>query len=106
MERMRMKTRSAVLTCLAVLGISVAMPAQAQELKRDKDKITRAEIEATPQRDQDIYQVIRSLRPHFLRAARGIRSFNAAALPPAVYVDGRKESDLDALKMIPAAAVE
>ena len=94
---------------LLALATALALPAAragAQEIKRDKDKITRAEIEASPQRDQDIYQVVRSLRPHFLRAARGIRSFNAAASPPVLYVDGRKETDLNVLKTIPAAAVE
>jgi hypothetical protein len=103
----RMKIRNAGLALIAVLGMLAMTPAGAQELKKDKDKITRAEIEASPQKDQDIYQVIRNLRPHFLRQARGIRSFgNAGAVSPTLYVDGFRESDLNSLKAIPAAAVE
>ncbi|MEO7455580.1 MAG: hypothetical protein ABIY52_04915 [Gemmatimonadaceae bacterium] len=100
-----MKKRFALLACVAALALA-GTPSGAQELKREKDKITRAEIEASPQRDQDIYQVIRSLRPQFLRAARGVRSFNGVAAAPVLYVDGRHESDLDALKALPAAAVQ
>ena len=102
-----MKTRIAALVLVAVAATGALAPAAAQELKRDKDKITRPEIEATAQKDQDIYQVIRSLRPHFLRQARGIRSFGNAGVPmPVLYVDGVKESDLNQLKAIPAAAVD
>ncbi len=103
-----MRSRTLLLAVVALAGAVTLVPvAGAQELKKDKDKITRAEIEATPQRDQDIYQVIRSLRPHFLRQARGVRSFGNAGVPlPALYVDGVKESDLNQLKAIPAAAVD
>ena len=103
-----MRSRTLLLAVLALAGtVALAPDARAQELKRDKDKITRQEIEGTAQRDQDIYQVIRSLRPHFLRQARGVRSFGNAGVPyPTLYVDGVKESDLNQLKAIPAAAVD
>lgn len=102
-----MNIRTTLLTLLAVAALAAPSSLRAQDLKRDKDKITRAEIDASAQKDQDIYQVIRSLRPHFLRQARGSRSMGGATnAMPALYVDGMHETDFNQLKAIPAAVVE
>jgi hypothetical protein len=78
----------------------------AQEIKKSRDLITRAEIEASAQRDQDIYAVIRALRPHFLAPARGIRTLGNSTTRMSLYVDGARESDFNALKNIMAVSVE
>jgi hypothetical protein len=51
----------------------VLAPSQAQGQKRQKDLIAREEIESSPKRSDYIYDVIRSARPHFLEAPRGVR---------------------------------
>jgi hypothetical protein len=79
-------------------------PAAAQ--KRDRDLITREEILSSAQKDKDLYQAIRSLRPHFLQGARGTTSVTLAMSPPVVYVDGGKQGDPSVLKTILASSVE
>lgn len=102
-----MKTRMVMLALVSVGAIALARPAGAQEAKRERDRITRAEIEGSAQRDQDIYQVVRSLRPHFLQKPRGVRSLGGTTGGSTLlYVDGVRESDLGQLKAIPAAVVE
>ena len=94
-----MKPRyAAVLVVLA----SLAIPSQALHAqKKSRDKITRQEIMALPQKDMDVFQVVRNLRPHFLEAPRGVRSMgNSVTFPTVVYVDGKKESGLDALRLM------
>ena len=82
----------------------LSVPLLAQ--KRSRDLITREEIEGSPQKDQDIFQVIRSLRPHFLAPPRGVRTMGNSTLKTVLYVDGVKETDVNALKSILASTVE
>jgi hypothetical protein len=84
--------------CLALV------PATADAQKRERDRITRAEILASPAKERDLYEVIRGLRPHFVEAPRwrkGTRSMgNTQMAPIAVYVDDKKDSGLDALRTL------
>jgi hypothetical protein len=91
---------------VVLAGLVAVLPTNAQAQKRDRDKITREDIEGSAQKDQDIYQVIRSLRPHFLAPARGSRSMGGSSSPMALYVDGVRETDVNQLKAIPASVVE
>jgi hypothetical protein len=83
-------------------------PAECLGQKRQRDRITREEILQSAQRELDLYQVIRSLRPHFLEPPPGVRTLGGAERPApvAVYVDGRRETGLDALRTIMADRVE
>lgn len=65
--------RSAAFTLLVTGGWMVLTPDQALAQKKERDVISRAEIESSPKRGDYIYDVIRSLRPHFLDAPRGVR---------------------------------
>ena len=105
----------------ASLGLTSAMAAQ----KKDRKTITREEIMESAQKDGDLYQAIRSIRPHFLQKPRGQRSMDVAmssggssagaqgamrvgsgvAPEPTVYVNGTKLGELNLLKSILAADV-
>lgn len=92
---------------LALL-IGGASPGAAHAQRRERDKITRAEVEASSHRDLDLYQVIRSLRPHFLevRGVRSVGNSSASGTPILLYVDGKRDAGIDALRNIPARNVE
>ncbi|HYC49843.1 MAG TPA: hypothetical protein VEB19_01915 [Gemmatimonadaceae bacterium] len=95
------------LIALAALGAVTLLPSQAEAQKRQRDRITREEILESPYKDLDLYQVIRNIRPHFLEAPRGVRSTgNSIINPIVVYIDGRKDTGLDALKLMAARDAE
>ena len=100
---MRMK-----LAALLAIGVTLAvMPAESHAQKRQRDRITRDEIMASPQKDLDMYQVIRAIRPHFLEPPKGVRTLgNSFVNSVAVYVDGKKDTGLDALRLMSPAEVE
>ncbi len=96
-----------VLTALLLAGgITSAAPGTLHAQKKSRDIITREEIDASALKDQDIYAVIRALRPHFLAPARGIRTLGNSSTRMSLYVDGARESDFNALKNIMAVSVE
>jgi hypothetical protein len=71
---------------------------------RQRDVITREEIESSPHRLVDIFQAIRGLRPHFLAPPTGTRT---RPQPTAVYVDGiYQPNGLSTLQAIQSAGVE
>lgn len=97
-----MKLRAAIL-----LAIALALPQVAHAQKPSRDRITRQEIDESAQKDADLYQVIRALRPHFLDLPKGVRSMgNADVQPVAVFVEKRQETGIDALKLIVPSTVE
>ena len=82
-----------------------AAPIAAQT--RQRDVLTKDEIQAPAQKDRDLLQIIRSLRPHFLSAPRGVRSMaNGGPAPVQLYVDDSHRSSLDELKSIKPEDVE
>ena len=89
----------------AVLAIT---PAESLAQKRQRDRITREEILKSAHSELDLFQVIRSLRPHFLAPPPGVRTLGGAnaPAPKAVYVDGRRETGVDALRTLMALQVE
>jgi len=90
-----------------LVGAALAfVPDQVIAQKKDRNTITREEIENSPQKNQDILAVIRSLRPHFLAPPRGTRTLGyGATFPTAVYINGTRAGELDALKYLMAADV-
>src|SRR2546428_2647768 len=83
-------------------------PSQMSGQKRQRDRITRQEILNSAKRDLDLFELIRSERPHFFAGPRGSRSIGGASgvAPLAVFVDGRRESGVDMLKSIAPITVE
>jgi hypothetical protein len=121
-------TRSLNMTALAlaIAGVTLS-PADAIGQKRQKDVITRAEIESVMQGSTDLFQVIRKLRPQFLEPPKGgprtlpagtrevtnpatgarvSAAVGGTAAAILVAVDGRRETGVDALKTIMPAMVE
>lgn len=92
----------------SLLGLAISVfPGAIQAQKKQRDVISREEILSSAQVEQDLFLVIRSLRPHFLAPPRGVRSMGAAPPAPTVlYVDGNKQGDFSTLRMISARDVE
>jgi hypothetical protein len=101
-----MKTRF-VVAALALAGMGmIFMPPDGVAQKRDRDKITREEILNSGQKDRDLLQVVRGLRPHFVAPPRGVRSMGGGrSAPTALYVNGNKMGDLTMLRQILATDV-
>jgi len=75
--------------------------------KRQRDVITREEIQGSAARSGDLHRAIRSLRPHFLETGRGVRTLGNSIIEPlSVYVDGARQTGAEALRTLPADAVE
>lgn len=96
---------------LAVLLVAAAAGPGAGELaaQRQRDVITREEILQSPQVNQDLHALVRSLRPHFLRPPRGVRSVTGmgAPAPVALFVDGVNAGDAErGLKLLMASQVQ
>lgn len=104
-----MKSGNAFAALLLSAAAFVTMPGasraqDAQAPRKERDLITRAEIESSAQHDQDLYSAIRSLRPHFLQPPRGNHGA-VTAVATALYVNGSREPYLDALRRISASLV-
>ena len=82
-------------------------PSRTAAQKKQRDLLTRAEIQASAKRDDDLYSALRVLRPHFLETAPGQVSFGASpVMHPVAYIDGRPEPSVDGLHTIKASDVE
>jgi hypothetical protein len=101
-------TRSGLIAAMLAAGMLFCLPAQSLAQKKQRDKITRPEIEASAHRDLDLYQVVRALRPHFLEAPKGVRSLRGNSFDAGltVFVDGKRETGMDALRLIAPLLVE
>jgi len=92
---------------LGILVMSAGLTPEAAAQSRKRDVITREEILEVAMRHEDLLQVIRALRPHFLAPPRGARSMmNGPPAPVQLYVDDTRRSGLDELRMIKPASVE
>ncbi len=103
-----MSTTRVGFAALTLAGLIVLAPAEGAAQKRQRDRITQEEILKSAHSELDLFQVIRSLRPHFLKPPPGVRTLGGAN-PPAqvvVYVDGRREIGIDALRTIMGPQVE
>ena len=99
--------RSSVTTLLLAAAPIALTAGTADAQKRQRNVITREEIMASAHKEQDIYQVIRSLRPHFLQLPAGTRTLgNSRPNELTIAVDGKRETDVNALRTIIAKAVE
>ena len=91
--------------CLGVSALVLSAAPLAAQGKRDV--ITKEEIMSPAQKDRDLLQIVRSLRPHFLNAPRGVRSMgNSAIAPVQLYVNDTHRPGLDDLRNIKPEEVE
>jgi hypothetical protein len=96
--------RTALALSLATGLLMIAVPRAAEAQKRQPDRITREEIDASPHRQLDIYELIRRTRPAFLQS--GSARARPDAAPMALYIDGRKQAGTETLKSIAATRVQ
>jgi hypothetical protein len=91
----------------AVVSLVIA-PSESGAQKKQRDRITRQEILDSPHRDLDLFQVIRSLRPHFLEPPPGVATLGGAygRAQVAVFVDAVRETGIAALRTLSATHVE
>lgn len=95
LDRYQFLLSSTVVLC------ALALADRAEAQKRNRDVITRQEIVDSPQFEFDLYQAVRSLRPHFLAGPRGVRTLGASPpAPTALYVNGNRMGEIDGLKLI------
>ncbi len=95
------RIRATVAGVVLLTGALALVPEPASAQGRKRDLITRAELLASAQKSTDLYQAIRSIRPHFVAPPRGVRTIGAS--PPApivVYVDGNRQGDVSVLNSI------
>jgi hypothetical protein len=93
---------------LVVGALIAATPADAFAQKKQRDVITNEEIAASGQRDLDLLQAVKALRPHFLEMPRGQRSLGGGAIYPIlIVIDGRRgeEDGLTNVRAIDAKEV-
>lgn len=87
-------------------AVLAATPTQAFAQKKQRDLITREEIEKSSQKDLDLFTAIKAIRPQFLEPPRGARSMGGGAMNPIlVVIDGRRDSP-EVLAQIRAADVK
>jgi hypothetical protein len=90
---------------MLIVGATMLAPPELSAQKKQRDVITREELQGSGQRDQDAFSAIRSLRPHFMAPPRGNRTMGgSSASALVVYLDGMK-SDLQALRTMSASDV-
>jgi hypothetical protein len=90
---------------MVAAGCRGAGPDTAPAPKTQRDVIMRDELLASARSDLDLYQAIRSLRPHFLVPAPGVRRASAPTAI-AVYLDGVRQAGVESLRSIGAGFVE
>ena len=72
-----------------------------------RDLLTRLEIEQSTVGMLDLFQAIRTLRPHFLEGPRGLQSRGSlASRPTAVYINRVRQAGLESMRSLSALAVE
>ena len=101
------KIRSGLTALTLAGGMLMFAPAQAHAQKKERDLISREEIANSANKELDIYEVIRGLRPHFLEKPRGVRTIQGGGAKQAVvYIDGVRANELNDLKQISATTVD
>ena len=102
-----MSTLRLVLVALVLFACGGPRIQDGSSPKPQRDLLTREEIQESTGRDLDLYQAIRSLRPHFLEPPPGVRSRGSrASMPTAVYINRIRQAGLEALRSISASSIE
>lgn len=80
----------------AMLLVTLA-PGEAEGQRKERNRITREELEQFHENRGDLFRAIRSLRPHFVQGSRGTRSVGGGtmvATRPILYVNGARMADV------------
>src|SRR5690349_20829166 len=102
-----MRTIASWRSTLLVVACLSAAPAVLHAQKQQRDVITRDEIQKSAQKDLDLFQAIRSLRPRFFEGRPGVRTLGGSRPAEVVVYVGRvPQGGIDALKNIPASSVD
>lgn len=105
--RFRLLALAAVGLCLALAPSSSDAQDAPKKRKPQRDLVTREEILDSPQRDDNLFNALRSLRPRFLERPTGIRTLGNSVQPPtAVVIDGKPMGDLETLRSVVASSVD
>ena len=91
------------------MAILSAMPSAASaQKKKQRDVITREELLSHGgSSDQNLYEVIRFLRPHMLQTRPGVRSLGGSnTMGVAVFLDRKRDTGLDVLRTLRPEQVE
>lgn len=84
-------------------GLALALPEPAEAQRRERDLITLEELKESSKERANLFQAIRSLRPHFLQGPRGQRSVGGGGVVPRVpivYLNGGRAGDATMLREI------
>jgi hypothetical protein len=93
--------RGMVMAAVLMVAATVA-PREADAQRRDRDLISHEELEQSSKERADLFQAIRSMRPHFLQGPRGVRSLGGAQVNtrPIVYLNGTRLGEITMLRDI------
>lgn len=92
-----------LVTLVAAMLLVGLMPIGAEGQQRERNRITREELEQFQENRSDLFRAIRSLRPHFVQGSRGTRSMGGGAMVatrPILYVNGSRMADVAMLTSI------
>lgn len=94
----------------ALFAVALALavtPTTGTAQKRERNLVSRAEIDSSPHIDRDLLTALRNLRPHFLAPPRGVRSLGGGSRGPfVVSINGGRTTGMDMLREIMANTVE
>lgn len=88
------KGLAAVVTATVLVGV---VPTVAEGQRKERNLISKEELEQFQENRGDLFRAVRSLRPHFVQGSRGTRSFGGGAMVatrPILYVNGTRMADV------------
>jgi hypothetical protein len=99
-------------SCFAVLSLLLlASPVGAQQGRGDRNKITRVELDEAAASIMTAQDAVRILRPQWLSPPMGrmassdMTSAGGGRQEVVVYIDEKRQPDLEALKTVPSARI-
>jgi hypothetical protein len=86
-----------LVTVVAATLLIGLIPGEAEGQRKERNRITKEELEQFHENRSDLFRAIRSLRPHFVQGSRGTRSVGGGAMVatrPILYVNGSRMADV------------
>lgn len=82
---------------VTAIALGTLIPGEAEGQPRERNRITKEELEQFHENRSDLFRAVRSLRPHFVQGSRGTRSVGGGAMVvtrPVLYVNGSRMADV------------